>query len=89
MGRSRGGFATKRHAGCLDDQTRVALELTSGARQDAPVCEAVLAQGPALPQRAYVGMDKGDESEQMRQRLREPEVTPVIPPKRNRKTPMI
>ena len=34
-------------------------------------------------------MDKGYDSDQIRQRLREQEVTPIIPPKRNRKKPII
>jgi transposase len=88
LGRSRGGFSTKLHGGCLDEQTSVAFELTSGARHDAPVFEAVLGQCPALPQPAYVVMDKGYDSDQIRQRLRAQEVTPVIPPKRTRKQPI-
>jgi transposase len=89
LGRSRGGFSTKLHAGCLDEQTSVAFELTSGARHDAPVFEAVLDQCPALPQLAYAVMDKGYDSDQIRQRLQDQQVTPVIPPKRNRKKPII
>ncbi len=88
MGRSRGGFPTKLHAGCLDEQTSVAFELTSGARHDAPVFEAVLDQCPALPQLTYVVLDRGYDSDQIRQHLRAQEVTPVIPPKRNRKKPI-
>lgn len=88
LGRSRGGFSTKLHAGCLDEQTSVACELTSGARHDAPVFEAVLDQCPALPQLTDVVMDRGYDSDQIRQHLRAQEVTPVIPPKRNRKKPI-
>ena len=38
-----------------------------------------------MPQLAYVVMDKAYDSDQIRQHLQEQEVTPVIPPKRNRK----
>jgi transposase len=34
-------------------------------------------------------MDKGYDSEQIRQRFQDQEVTPVIPPKRNRQKPII
>jgi hypothetical protein len=89
LGRSRGGFSTKIHAGCIDEKTRVSLELTSGARHDAPVFEVVLEQCPEMPPLAYVVMDKGDDSDQIRQHLQAREVTPVIPPKRNRKAPIL
>jgi transposase len=85
LGRSRGGFSTKLHAGCLDEKTSVALELTSGARHDAPVFEVVFAQCPALPQLEYAVMDKGYDSEQIRRHLQAQEVIPVIPPRQNHK----
>jgi hypothetical protein len=50
VGRSRGGCSPNIHVGGLDDNTSVALELTSGARHAAPLCGAVLAQRPVLPQ---------------------------------------
>jgi hypothetical protein len=89
LGRSRGGFSTKFHAGCLDDKTSVSLELTSGARHDAPVFETLFEQCPALPQLIYTVMDKGYDSDQMRQYLQRQEVTPVIPPRQNHKAPML
>jgi transposase len=89
LGRSRGGFSTKIHAGCIDEKTSVALELTSGARHDAPVFDAVLEHCPAMPQLEYVVMDKGYDSDHIRQHLQDRELTPVIPPKRNRKAPII
>jgi transposase len=89
LGRSRGGFSTKLHAGCLDEKTSVAFELTSGARHDAPAFEMVWEQCPALPHLAYVVMDKAYDSDRIRQHLQEQEVTPVMPPKQNRKHPVV
>jgi len=89
LGRSRGGFSTNIHAGCLDEKTSATLELTSGARHDAPVFEAVFAQLPAMPQLTYAVMNKGYDSDQIRQDLQSRELVPVIPPKRNRKKPII
>jgi transposase len=89
LGRSRGGFSTKIHAGCLDDKTSISFELTSGARHDAPVFQAVFDQCPAMPQLAYGVMDKGYDSEQIRQHLQARELTPVIPPRQNRKAPIL
>jgi transposase len=80
-----GGFSTNIHAGCLDEKTSVSLELTSGARHDAPVFEAVFEQCPEMPHLAYAVMDNGYDRDSMRQHLQDREVTPVIPPKRNRK----
>ena len=65
------------------------MELTSGARHDAPVFETVFEQCPVMPQLTYVVMDKAYDSDQIRQHLQEQEVTPVIPPKRNRKHPIL
>jgi hypothetical protein len=89
LGRSRGGCSTTIHAGCLDEKTSAALELTSGARHDAPVFEAVFAQLPALPQLTYAVMDKGYDSDPIRQYLQSRELLPVIPPKRTRKKSII
>jgi transposase len=48
-----------------------------------------LEQCPTMPQLAYVVMDKAYDSDQIRQHLHEQEVTPVLPPKRNRKQPIV
>jgi transposase len=44
---------------------------------------------PALPQLTYAVMDKGYDSDPIRQDLQSREVLPVIPPKRNRKEPIV
>ena len=89
LGRSRGGFSTTLHAACLDEQTCVSCTLTSGARHDAPVFAIVFEQGPTLPQLTYVVMDKGYDSDQIRQYLQARERIPVIPPRQNRQQPIL
>ncbi|HYV30457.1 MAG TPA: hypothetical protein VEO53_05035 [Candidatus Binatia bacterium] len=89
MGRSRGGFSPNRHAGGLDAKTRVAFALTRGARQEAPACEMVGEPWPALPHLAYGVMANADDRARLRPHLQEQEVTPVMPPKQNRKHPVV
>jgi len=89
LGRSRGGFSIKLHAACLDEQPCVSCTLTSGARHDAPVFERVFEQCPTLPQLTSVVMDKGYDSDHIRQYLQVRDLIPVIPPRQNRKQPML
>jgi hypothetical protein len=84
LGRSRGGCSTQIHAGGLDDKTRVAFALTSGARHEAPACDTVFDHGPVMPQLTSVVMDKAYDSDHIRQHLPEYEVTAVIPPQHHR-----
>jgi transposase len=67
----------------------VSFELTSGSRHDAPGFAPVFDQRPAMPQLTYAVMDKGYDSAQIRQHLQAQAVTPVIPPRQNRKEPII
>jgi transposase len=82
-------LSTTLHAGCLDDKTSVALELTSGARHDAPVFAVVFAPCPALPPLEYAVMDQGYDRDQLRQPLQAQEVIPVIPPRQNRQQALL
>ena len=88
LGRSRGGCSTTIHAGGLAEQTSAALERTSGARHEAPVLEAVVAQRPAMPPLTSAVMDHGYDRDQSRQDLQSRELWPVIPPKCRRKKPI-
>ena len=88
MGRSRGGFSTKLHAGCLDETTGVALILTNGARHDAPVFDQVWDAKPELPALEYAALDKAYDSDHIRFRLEQDGVQAVIPPKANRTQPI-
>ena len=59
--------------------------LTGGEGQDAPGLEQVFAQLPEKHSLEYGVMDKAYDSNHIRETLREKDITPVIPPKSNRK----
>jgi hypothetical protein len=86
-GRSRGGWSTQIHAGGRDERTGVALVLTAGHWHASPVFATVFAQGP--PERAlpHAIMDKGYDSDGIREpRIAHASVS-VIPPKSHRRAP--
>ena len=88
LGRSRGGFSTKIHLGCLNETRAVSIELTGGETHDAKGFDLVF---QALPQdhQLQVGvMDKGYDSDEIRQQLKDRQMDAVIPPRSNRKTPL-
>lgn len=66
MGRSRGGFSTKIHRGCLDERTGVAIVITAGACHDAPLFETVLEQLPGEHELEHGVMEKGDDRDKIR-----------------------
>lgn len=84
LGRSRGGWSTKIHAGCIDERHGVALVLTEGHRHESPVFETVLAQVPAEPPLTHAIMAKGYDSNHIREHLLAHDMVPVIPSKSNR-----
>jgi len=84
LGRSRGGLSTKIHAGCRDERTGVALVLTAGHCHESPVFEAVFAQVPPEPALTHAIMDKGYDSDGIREQLVAHDIVPVIPPKSKR-----
>ena len=89
LGLTRGGFSIKLHAACLDEQTCISCTLTSGARHDAPAFERVFDQCPTLPQLTSVDLDKGYDSDHIRQDLQMRDLILVIPPRQNRKQPIL
>jgi len=88
LGRSRGGFSTKIHAGCRDERTGVAVVLTAGHCHESPVFATVLAQVPPEPPLTHAIMDKGYDSNHIREQLLAQDIVPVIPPKSNRIEPL-
>jgi transposase len=86
LGRARGGLTTKIHAGCIDEHTVVAMALTSGARNDMPGFEAVLAALPDDHHLEHAVMDRGYASHHIRETLEQHHISPVMPPKKHRKT---
>ena len=84
LGRSRGGFSTKIHAGCINETIGVALVLTGGERSDMPGFDAVFAQFPSDNALEDAVMDKGYDSNHIRAKLQDKGIHPVLPPKSNR-----
>jgi len=66
----------------------VSCVLTGGQRHDAPGCDAVFAQLPQEQALEQAIMDRGDDSHHIRHSLQAQGMTPVIPPKKNRKAPL-
>jgi transposase len=88
LGHSRGGLSTKIHAGCRDERTGIAVVLTAGHCHESPVFATVLAQVPPEPPLTHAIMDKGYDSDRMREQLLAQDIVPVIPPKSNRREPL-
>jgi transposase len=66
----------------------VSFVLPGGQRHDAPGFAAVFAQLPQEQALEQALMDRGDASNHIRRSLQAQGMTPVIPPKNNRKAPM-
>jgi hypothetical protein len=66
LGRSRGGWSTKIHAGCRDERTGVVIVLTAGHCHESPAFETVFAQVPLVPSLTHAIMDKGYDSNSIR-----------------------
>jgi transposase len=78
-------LSTKIHAGCINEKTGVSIALTGGECHDAPGFDPVFEQLPPENSLEYGVMDKAYDSNHIREKLRENDITPVIPPKSNRK----
>jgi transposase len=83
IGRSRGGLTTKIHAVVDALGNPVALSLTPG--QAADITQAAPLLDEVEPD-AFIG-DKGYDSDALIEKLEQRGITPVIPPKANRKEP--
>src|SRR5262249_55951244 len=88
FGQSRGGFTTKVHLICTDEDTAVAVRLTPGQAGDAPPVEALFrALVDAGPQRgpgaAEGGAGRGDGSPGVPGKAPAARVAAQIPSKRN------
>jgi transposase len=81
-------LSTKIHAGCRDERTGVAVVLTAGQCHESPVFETVFAQVPAGQPLTHAIMDKGYDSDGIREHLIAHDIVPVIPSKSNRRAPL-
>ncbi len=89
LGRSRGGFSTKIHAGCIDESTAVAFVLTAGQRHDSPAFDILIEEVPEDNELEDAMMDKGYDSNHIREELEKRGINPVIPPRKNRKEEIV
>ena len=84
LGRSRGGYTTKVHLACTDENSAVAVELTPGQAGDAPQFEELFdAAYERVPDTDEVVADKGYDSRAIRDRTLAADVAAQIPSKRN------
>ena len=98
LGRSRGGFSFESTRAAFYETRAVSIELTGGETHDAKglslvfqVSSEARSRFGALPQdhQLQVGvMDKGYDSDEIRQQLKDRQMDAVIPPRSNRKTPL-
>lgn len=84
LGRSRGGFSTKIHIGCINENTAVSIVITGGERNDMPGFDMVFDELPQDNNLQNAVMDKGYDSDHIRNKLNKNNINPVIPPKKNR-----
>ena len=77
-------MTTKIHAAGVDENRSVALQLSCGNANDAPAFDDLYASLPADNVVEAIAMDKGYDSDSIRQRLELDGIEPVIPPRSNR-----
>lgn len=85
LGRSCGGLSTKIHVACLDENTSSAFVLTGGEKHDAAAFELLLLENMFMESTEYAVLDKAYDSQNIRERLLEEKIEPVIPPRKLRK----
>ena len=84
MGRTKGGLNTKLHALCDDRAQPQALIITAGQQADVSHAPGLLEQAGAR----HVIMDRGYDSDSLRDLITAKGMKPCIPPRSNRKTPL-
>ena len=89
MGRSRGGLTSKLHAITLDENRAVAFELTEGKASDYCSFDPLYKNLPQDNVFEYAALDKGYDSNAIRNTLAIDGIQPVIPPRSMRKTTIL
>jgi transposase len=83
LGRSRGGYTTKIHLACTDEDTAVAVTLTAGQAGDAPQFNRLFAAAHArVPDADEVVTDLGYDSHAIRATVLAAGLAPQVPSKR-------
>lgn len=83
IGRSAGGATTKIHMACDAHGNPICFEVTGGQVHDSKAAPSLIEQLEAESLLA----DKGYDSEKIRQRARDKNITPMIPRRKNSKKP--
>ena len=87
IGRSKGGLTTKIHMVTASDRAAVSFSLSPGNAADAPEGRKLLSSTPQNAARRHIIMDRAYEGNETRALAIELGLSPVVPPKQNRKTP--
>jgi transposase len=88
LGRSRGGYGTKVHLVCTDEDTAVEVLLTPGQAGDAPQFDALFAAATArVPDAEEVVADKGYDSWAIKGKVLDAGMPAHIPSKRTATEP--
>lgn len=77
-------MTTKIHAAGIDENRSVALHLSAGNAGDAPAFDPLYDSLDSENVLETIAMDKGYDSDHIRQRLQLDGIEPVVPPKANR-----
>ena len=85
IGKSRGGWNTKIHMVSASDRQAMIFRLSGGQANDAPEGRALLKSWADPVAGAPPAMDRACEGDETRQLVRDLGMTPVVPPKANRK----
>jgi transposase len=83
IGKSVGGNTTKIHMAVDAFGLPIEFQLTGGEVHDAKAAPELIAK---LPKADYTIADKGDDSEEIREQIRQKSSIPIIPKKKNSKT---
>lgn len=83
IGKSVGGYTTKIHMAVDACGFPIEFQLTGGEVHDSKIAPELIAK---LPKADYTIADKGYDSEEVREQIRQKSSTPIIPRKKNSKT---
>lgn len=89
LGRSRGGLTTKIHVAALNENQAVAIQLTPGQSSDCAQFESLYAALPEENILESAALDKGYDTNAIRERLALDGIEPVIPGRSNRIEPIV
>ena len=87
IGKSRGGWTTKRHRVAANERTALTVALSPGQAHDAPAGRTLLHGLGPQPATPALVMDRAYEGQETRYLAVALGFTPVVPPRQNRRAP--